>query len=233
MRIFVVLTGFLLASVSMANNAGQTNSERANMLAVLDTVESANEQVTELLEVYLLYIGAVLDAIGAEQNTVAAWRTQWMQEGKHERITRYLTGRHDNARLWYLSASKADPDRMAIYGLGDVRIGYIEHWHWFNRLVDVHNKIRQMIFSQKLAQMKHDISMMRMKLAKINGDLTAMHKHMANLRTKVQEAKDAVGRMAHRVEAQNLGLMLVNEFLRGLAEGLKELGEAEQALSSN
>lgn len=232
MRVFVVLTGFLLTSLSLASNADQTRSEQANMLAILSTVESAHEQVTELMEVHRFYLAAVLNAIGAEQKTAAEWRAQWMSEGKTERITRYLTGRHDNARLWYLSASKANADSMAGFGLGDVRIGYIEHWHWFNRLVDAHNAVSKAIFKKKLEHMKKDIKEMRKRLAQANCDLDAMRKQVSGMRTTVQASRDAVSRMAHRVEAQNLGLQFVLAFQRGLLQGLNKLNEADEELGN-
>ena len=235
MKIFALLASFMLASVSMASNTDQTRNHlgTAGMPDLLDTMEATCHNMLKHLRLYRNRIATVLMAIGAEKKTAAEWREQWTREGKTERIARYLTGKDDNARLWYLSVSKADAEIMAAMGMGDIRIGYIEHWHKFNELVDEHNAISKKIFTLSLKNLAKGIKETRERVEAHNEGLGDLQKSVAQLKKHTQEARDAVSGMITRVETQNLGLSFVLAFMQGLSQGLNELDQAQEDLGSN
>ena len=235
MKIFALLTSFMLASVCMASNADQTRNHLgpAGLPDLLDTMETTCHSVLKHLRLYRNRIATALMAIGAEKKTAAEWREQWTREGKTDRITRYLAGRGDNARLWYLSTSKADADMMATMGMGDIRIGYIEHWQRFNKLADEHNTISKDIFSLSLKQLTQGIKAARARSEAHNDGLADLQKSLAQLKKQTQAARDAVSGMITRVEAQNLGLRFVLAYQRGLLRGLNRLDQAQEALDGN
>ena len=64
----------------------------------------------------------------------------------------------------FLVPSKADADKMATFGLGDVRIGYIEQWQWFNKLTDAYNSLTKAINAAIMEQLRQDIRDLRERI---------------------------------------------------------------------
>ena len=60
-----------------------------------------------------------------------------------------------------------------------------------------------------------------------------MDEDLSNLKTQTQTASNAVNKMLHRVEAQNLGLQMLLAYQRGILEGLHNFNEAMQGLGNN
>ena len=236
MKIFVVLLSFLLASVSLASNDNRTNSENADVHVILAAIESAHTQMIEVMDTYRIVLTAILNSLGADIYTVAELRERWTREGKHHLINHYLTGRQDKSRVWFLMSKTADHDKMTEFGLGDVRIGYIEQWQWFNKLTDAHNSLTKAINAARMEQLRQGIRDLRKRIEALNCDLDDMNEDLSNLKTQTQTASNAVSKMLHRVETQNLGLQMLLAYQRAIIDGLGNLSEAMQgvaAVSSN
>ena len=232
MKFFVVLTSFLLASLSMAND--DQAHERENRLMLIDEAAAANQQVLTQLEGYRDKVDVALAALGAEAKTVAEWREQWTHEGKTGRIARYLTGKDDDASIWFLDNTKADLDKMAELGMGHIRVEYIEHWQMFNKLANKRNMLTRQISEIRSEQLALEIKNMRKRIADMNCSLDEMRKDVKKMRKKVKKMKRKVGRMLAEIRGQNLGLKFIIAYheaiIEAIIEGLNGLDQAEQGL---
>ncbi len=234
MRIFSVVVSCGLSLMCMVGNAEQARGEvnRDGVFESLDNMEAAHAGTLAHLQRHRDMLGMMLGALGAELKTVAEWRTEWAKSGKTERIARYLKGKADSTRLWYLSQNKAHAAEMAAMGMGDIRIGYVEHWYKFQELADEYNEITQNIRRLMRLQFIRDIKHLRKRLRALNGDLGAVHEDIVTLRKQVKEQKKIVKRLLEKVNTQNFGLQLVLAFLHGALYAWGEIDEDADDTSS-
>ena len=232
MRIFTVVMGCLLSMVCVVSNTAQARNtlNQEGIFDSLDEMEAAHAGMLAYLQRHRDKLAMMIGSLGAELKTVAEWREEWTNLGKMERIDRYLKGKSNNARMWYLMVSKANADEMAAMGMGDVRVGYIEHWHRFNDLTDEYNVVTKDIIKLMKLRLVRKIKRLRKRLAAHNNDLSAMHKSVVELGTKVQEAQDIVTGMVNRVETQNSGLELVITFMQAMARGFEDVNDTAMPL---
>ena len=234
MRIFTVVMGCLLSMMFVVSTTAQARNtlSQEGVFDSLDEMETAHAGMLAYLMRHRDKLTMMLGALGAEAKTVAEWREEWTNSGKTERIARYLDGKSDRTRMWYLAQSKANVEEMAAMGMGDIRVGYIEHWYRFNDLTDEYNVITKDIIKLRQLKIAKKIKRLRKRLAAHNRDLQAMRKSVDELGTKVQETRDIVTGMVNKVKMQNFALNLLNTFLQGMVDGLADASEDIDAMPS-
>ena len=114
--------------------------------------------------------------------------------------------------------------------MGDIRIGYLEHWEKFQELTVQYNVLTRYINKLVRAKLTLDIKILRFRLAAMNDDLDAMRKDIKDIRKKVKATRKTVKRMLARVKAQSLGLKFVAAYHESINAGLNGLEQAEEAL---
>ena len=215
------VTVMYLASLCLATGTAQA-SNNIDAEAALAKLVKANHRVHVNLHKSRKRVKMKLHALGARLKTVAEWREKWMKSGKMDRIARYLDGRADNAKLWYLYASKANKRKMAKLGLGHINVGYIDHWKKFNELADTYNKLTECIIKLKMEQMKRDIADMRARIKAMNDSYAEQMECVRKVKMKVKSMHTTVNEMLNTVKTQNLGLELLLAYLNGIERGLSE-----------
>lgn len=195
-------------------------NEHSDADMMLDKLTKANHRMLTKLHKSRKRVKMKLHALGARLKTAAEWRAKWMKTGDTDKITRYLDGRSDNAKLWYLSASKANKRKMAKLGLGHIKIGYIEHWYKFNELTDTYNKLTKYIIKFKIERMKRDIADIRARINALNDRHEKQMACIQGMKEKINSMQTTVDEMLATVKTQNLGLEILLTFLRSVERGL-------------
>ncbi|MDE3269997.1 MAG: hypothetical protein OYH77_06905 [Pseudomonadota bacterium] len=214
------LAMFCLAlGTARASDHETDDKEMATDAMIAELVKAHNHTLTKLSKARKR-VHKKLHALGARVKTAATWRKKWMKEGKSERISRYLDGKADNAKLWYLAASKANLKKMKKLGMGHIRVEYIEHWEKFNELTDTYNHLTACIVKVKLKLMKQDIAAMRVRIQALNDSYAKQAACVRHMKLKLQSMQTTVGDMLRTVKTQNLGLEMVLAYLRGFERGL-------------